>query len=75
MVKYEGFINGCPVTYENEYCLSDKRFLEATYEGVRKCLKMVPEDTTQFEFLKGMLVLTKGHVNPQIIKDVYNESI
>jgi hypothetical protein len=73
-MKYEGYIKGYKVVYENEYDLSDKCYLGTTYYGVRKCLMVLPPDISQSDFLKGIMVLTMGHVNPKIIKEVYNEA-
>lgn len=73
-MKHEGYIKGYKVTYENEYDLSSKCYLGATYYGVHKCLMILPPDISEFDFLKGMMVLTRGHVNPQIIKEIYNET-
>ena len=69
----EGYINGYRVVYDNPYALWDKDYLSATYSGVRKCLEPLPRDIKFEEVVKGMMVLTKGRINPQIIKEVWNE--
>lgn len=73
-MKYEGFIKGYPVVYENEYPLWSDNFLPNTYYQVEKCLMVLPPDISREDFLKGMMVLTRGHVNPKIINHVYDET-
>ena len=69
----EGYINGYRVVYDNPYDLSDKRYLGETFYQVKKCLMVLPPDIPEGDFLKGMMVLTKGRINPQIIKEVWEE--
>ncbi len=68
----EGYIKGYKVTYDNKYALSDKQYLGETYYQVQKCLMILPPDITLEDFLKGMMILTRGCVNPAIIKEVWN---
>lgn len=72
-MKYEGFICGYPVSYENNLPLHSALFLPATYAGVVSALGMLPKDIDRDEFFHGMMRLTKGHVNPSIILEVYND--
>lgn len=69
----EGYINGYRVVYDNPYDLSDKRYLGETFHQVRKCLMALPPDISLEDFLKGMMVLTRGRINPSIVKEVWEE--
>jgi len=72
-MKYEGFICGYRVTYENRYPLHSKSFLPATFYGVHSVLMLLPPSISREDFLRGMMKLTKGHVNPTIILEVYDD--
>lgn len=72
-MKYEGFICGYPVSYENNLPLHSGLFLSATYAGVVNALCMIPVHIDREAFLYGMMRLTKGHVNPSIILEVYDD--
>lgn len=74
-MRDEGYIKGYKVVYENKYDLSDKRYLGETYYQVKKCLMILPPDITLDDFLIGMMRLTRGTINPQIIKEVYDDNI
>lgn len=72
-MRYEGYIKGYRVVYENDYDLSSPCYLDATRYGVLKCLKLLPPDISKEDFLAGMMRLTRGCVNPTIIKEIYDE--
>ena len=72
-MRCEGYINGYRVVYKNDYALWDKCYRDATRAGVKACFMQLPPGTSLGDFMKGMLVLTGGRVDPQIITDVYNE--
>lgn len=72
-MKYEGFICGHSVSYENPYPLHSKSFLPATFYGVRGVLMLLPPSISREDFLRGMMKLTKGCVNPQIVLEVYDD--
>lgn len=72
-MRHEGYIKGYKIVYENQYDLSDKCYLAATYYAVRQCLEVLPPDILLDDFLKGMMSLTRGTINPQIIKEVYDD--
>lgn len=72
-MRYEGYIKGYEVSYENEYSLWDKQYRSATAYGVKKCLMLLPPTISQEDFLAGMMRLTRGTVSPAIIIDVWKE--
>ncbi len=72
-MKCEGFICGYRVSYENNLPLHSGLFLSATYAGVVNVLGMLPESINREDFLHGMMKLTEGHVNPQIVLEVYDD--
>lgn len=72
-MKYEGFICGYPVSYENNLPLHSGLFLSATYAGIVNVLGLLPDSISREEFFHGTMRLTKGHVNPSIILEVYDD--
>ena len=70
---HEGYICGYKVVYEQSLCMWDKGYPGETVYAIKKCLMVLPPDITEEEFLRGMMWLTRGKVNPTIIKEIYNE--
>lgn len=73
-MRHEGFINGYPVSFEVNSSLWEKSYpLEVRYQ-VEKCRMLLPPDISKEDFLKGMMKLTRGVVNPVIILEVWDEN-
>ena len=73
-MKRKGFIQGCEVSFENSYPMHHELYLETDREGVVKCLKSLPAEVDYNTFLIGMMRLTQGRLNPQMILEVWNET-
>ena len=54
-MKYEGFICGYRVSYENPYPLHSEAYLPATFHGVHNALMLLPPSIGRDDFLKGMM--------------------
>lgn len=73
-MRNEGYILGYLVTFEVNSCLWDKSFPDEVRYQVKKCLMLLPPDISEDDFLRGMMRLTRGKVNPSLIKEVWGEN-
>lgn len=71
-----GYIKGYPVVWgERTLSLWDKGYLDETRYLVKKVLMLLPPSVSLEDFTIGLMRLTRGTVNPQTIKEVWNEEM
>lgn len=66
---------GFPVTFKRKSCIWDEDYLNETYLAIEDCFNQIPYSVSREEWLRFMMQLTKGIVNPSIILEVYDKRI
>ena len=78
MTTYTGTISGTtsstPVALTRRLHIWDSLYSQETYELIQATLLLVPEDVNYMQFLKGVMTVMLGNVNPQIVKEVWDGS-
>lgn len=70
---YQGYIKGYHVVFERRYAPWDEEYLQETVDQLHYCLIDLPDTVTKEEFIKGMLKVTGGKINPKLAAQVYED--
>lgn len=74
-MKYTGQIQECKVLYDNPFDLWHPMFLVTARQQTEQCLMSLPHVPTREAFLKGMMSLTRGSINPTLVLEVYDNVV